>query len=288
MEWIRTANLKKYDVVQAFKKKDHLDWVKSGFDIAVGDTVYIYVGKPYSKIMYKTSCVASHVEPAERIDDREFWGNPKEFNLQSDRIRLSKIASIDSPDLSIETFHALNLVKNTIQGAYKSANYPALFSYIRDCFSEYKRQLLNDQIDEICNDELLDATEKDALVKMRVGQGYFKDKLLMKYQSKCVLCGLACKELLVASHIRPWAESAGNERLDVNNGLLLCVTHDALFDKHLISFDQEGHIAISQRLSKADQKLLQIDPKVIIPISDAMKPYMTIHYGRYLEKEKIH
>lgn len=288
MEWIRTANLKKYDVVQAFKKTDHLDWMKSGFDIAVGDTVYIYVGKPYSKIMYKTSCTASHVEPTERIDDREFWANPKEFNLQSDRIRLSKIASIDSPDLSIETFHALNLVKNTIQGAYKSANYPELFSYICDCFSEYEKPYLNDQIDEIYKDELLDATEKDALVKVRIGQGYFKDKLLMKYHSKCALCGLACKELLVASHIRPWAEAADNERLDVNNGLLLCVTHDALFDKHLISFDQEGHIFISRKLSTADKKLLQIDPEVAIPISCAMKPYIAIHYERYLEKEEIH
>ena len=47
MEWIRTANLKKYNVIEAFNAFTYLDWVKSGFEIAEGDIVYIYVGKPF-------------------------------------------------------------------------------------------------------------------------------------------------------------------------------------------------------------------------------------------------
>ena len=53
MEWIRTANLRKYNVIEAFNSLTCLDWVKSGFDIEKEDIVYIYVGKPFSRIMFK-------------------------------------------------------------------------------------------------------------------------------------------------------------------------------------------------------------------------------------------
>ncbi len=32
MEWIRTAKLKKYDVISAFSDLNEIDWRKSGFN----------------------------------------------------------------------------------------------------------------------------------------------------------------------------------------------------------------------------------------------------------------
>ena len=60
--------------------------------------------------------------------------------------------------------------------------------------------------------------------------------------SKFTNCSIL--KILIASHIVPWKEASDNERLDVENGILLSPTIDALFDKHLISFNDDGSIII--------------------------------------------
>jgi len=39
-----------------------------------------------------------------------------------------------------------------------------------------------------------------------------------------------------------------NQRLDVHNGILLSPTNDALFDRHLISFENSGKILLSEKI----------------------------------------
>ena len=95
----------------------------------------------------------------------------------------------------------------------------------------------------------LQETERIALVKSRVGQGYFRKELIKKYNSSCVITGISEKKLLVASHIKPWAVCTNKERLSVENGLLLSPTFDKLFDCGLISFKNTGKILISSQLS---------------------------------------
>lgn len=41
------------------------------------------------------------------------------------------------------------------------------------------------------------------------------------------------ERFLVASHIKTWSHSNNIDRLDIQNGLLLCPNHDALFDKDI-------------------------------------------------------
>jgi len=53
---------------------------------------------------------------------------------------------------------------------------------------------------------------------------------------------------LRASHIKPWRTSNDRERLNPENGLPLIATLDALFDKNLVSFDDNGLILISKML----------------------------------------
>ena len=112
-------------------------------------------------------------------------------------------------------------------------------------------------ISEIENTNV-EGLEKEALVKARVNQGVFRDKLLKKY-SKCCLCGVSDTSFLIASHIKPWAESNDTEKLDIENTLLLCPVHDALFDKGFISFDARGRIKISKKLDEMEQALLNIN-----------------------------
>ncbi|MCI6152936.1 MAG: HNH endonuclease [Fusobacterium perfoetens] len=95
--------------------------------------------------------------------------------------------------------------------------------------------------------------------------------------SKCKICGLSNIELLVASHIKPWSKSIDEEKLDCNNGFLLCPNHDALFDGGFISFDDEGNILISKRLTEEDLKLLHLDKNIKIDISEKNKKYLEYH-----------
>lgn len=51
-DWITPANPKYYDVISAFENSDIIEWNQSG-SFQVGDLVYMYVGAPFSSIMFK-------------------------------------------------------------------------------------------------------------------------------------------------------------------------------------------------------------------------------------------
>ena len=51
-EWIIPANPNYFDIDKALKENTTMTWKQSA-DIKINDIVYIYVGKPYSSIMYK-------------------------------------------------------------------------------------------------------------------------------------------------------------------------------------------------------------------------------------------
>lgn len=112
-------------------------------------------------------------------------------------------------------------------------------------------------IDSINNDESLLTTTKQAIINSRVGQGEFRNKLIHKY-SKCIVTGVANKNLLIASHIKPWVVSSNEERLSVDNGFLLTPTFDKLFDIGLITFDSNSVMRISQFLGKENENRLNI------------------------------
>ena len=65
--------------------------------------------------------------------------------------------------------------------------------------------------------------------------------------------------------------------MDVNNGLLLCPTHDALFDKGLITFKENGYIIISKQIEKDQYKLLNIDKYVRLDFLSKQLPYIKYH-----------
>ena len=104
----------------------------------------------------------------------------------------------------------------------------------------------------------LSSTEREAIVKARIGQGLFRKKLL-DYWGVCAVTGCEEPKLLRASHIKPWSKSSLSERLSLYNGLLLSPALDACFDAGFISFDDGGCIIISPELNKKSQMALGID-----------------------------
>lgn len=93
----------------------------------------------------------------------------------------------------------------------------------------------------------LNETTRETVIKARLGQGAFRDKLI-NYWEGCSVTGNNIFELLIASHIKPWRDCAPNECIDLTNGLLLLPNLDKAFDQGFISFQNSGEILISSQL----------------------------------------
>lgn len=114
------------------------------------------------------------------------------------------------------------------------------------------------QIDKIVNNQSLSQTEKEAIILSRRGQGEFRKRIIEKYKS-CIITGIADKRLLIASHIKPWRSATNFERLSSENGLLLSPLYDKLFDLGLITFNSNGCIVVSSKLSDNDKSRISFD-----------------------------
>ena len=86
-------------------------------------------------------------------------------------------------------------------------------------------------------------TERNAIVKSRIGQGLFRKELIRKYNGCCIITGINEKKLLIASHIKPWAVCDEHEKVDPNNGFMLSPLFDKLFDKGWPPFGNSFYLA---------------------------------------------
>lgn len=86
--------------------------------------------------------------------------------------------------------------------------------------------------------------------KRRKGQEYFRRMILANYGGRCALTGIDIPQLLLASHIIPWAESTPQQKLSPENGICLSALYDKAFDKGLIGFDGHYRAVLSNRLKE--------------------------------------
>ena len=128
-------------------------------------------------------------------------------------------------------------------------------------------------------------TERSGLVTSRVGQGYYRQQIIEKWEGKCPVTQSELLKVLISSHIVPWSECNDKERLDVENGILLSPNVDSLFDKHLISFSDNGQMIVSDKLSNEELKRLGIPMGVTIKVTEGMKKYLQRHRERLLQDD---
>jgi hypothetical protein len=143
---------------------------------------------------------------------------------------------------------------------------------------------LVDDIEAIRKDSTINKTQKELLISARIGQHKYR-KDLIELWKKCSVSKCKMTDILIASHIKPWNESSNEEKLDPYNGLLLLPNYDKLFDKHLISFDDDGRIIISPQIKKEEYKILGIsaDDK-LFNVFEENKPYLKIHREIFYSK----
>lgn len=109
----------------------------------------------------------------------------------------------------------------------------------------------NKPLEEVLNFEpelkLAEGREKERLVKIRVNQNDFRQRILASYNEKCSITGISITSLLVASHIIPWSKNT-QERLNPRNGICLNNIHDRAFDRGLITIMPDYKIKLSDAI----------------------------------------
>ena len=111
---------------------------------------------------------------------------------------------------------------------------------------------------DIVSDTSVRDTEKLSIVKARVGQGVFRERV-SQIEKKCRVTGVDNPVHLIASHCKPWRDSNNQERLDGENGLLLTPSIDHLFDRGFIGFENNGRLIISPVAHRPSLQLMGID-----------------------------
>jgi putative restriction endonuclease len=217
----------------------------------------LYLKLPFGKMHSRTNEVVELANLLERTSS-------------SIAIRLSNFASCDP-------FHKERGVKGMIGGIAQCqpiwdeffANKESLIYESERILAERQNLTLELKFEDILKDvKDLKGAFKIRAVKTRVNQNVFRQIVVANYSGKCAITGIDIPELLVASHIIPWAENE-KERLNPENGVCLSVLYDSAYDKGLISINEEYKILLAATLKKKIK-------------SDYYNKYFS-----YLENEKI-
>jgi putative restriction endonuclease len=190
-------------------------------------------------------------------------GNPEVITLAS---LINRTPS--SVALKLVNFASLDpvLKQRGIQGASNTSKadkaiWDEFFSNL-DTFSfeteNIRANLQNQSIFDVHHIEekelLKEGKSKEALVKIRVNQSFFRSMVLSSYNFTCCITGLADVRLLIASHIKPWSVDEGN-RLNPQNGLAINALHDRAFESGLLTITPEFKIKISSILKEKSSQV---------------------------------
>lgn len=155
---------------------------------------------------------------------------------------------------------------------------------IADDLDQWERKLEQ----QVIVDPHVPETDRLALIRARVGQGLFKDRV-SQIERRCRITGVENPVHLVASHCKPWRDSSNEERLNGENGLLLTPSIDHLFDRGFISFENSGKLIISPVAHRPSLERMGIDVTDLINVgafSTGQKRFLDFHRNSVLLESK--
>ena len=274
MKWLYITNSKYFNFEDAIRAGE-VGFSHDNHKVEPGDIVYIYEAGREKWVRFK--CVVTSANNEFTITDETAYGG-WELNEPILNFTVTLDYEFNTP-ITFEQLieHGISPKRISIT---KSTSKPELFAFLEKCEAE---ELIGIEPDEQEEELSVPGGERTAMVKQRINQTYFRDRLIKKY-GKCAVCGNDEIRLLNASHIIPWRDCDDDAKTELNNGLLLCPAHDRCFDLGYISFDENGKIMIASCLSKENRVLLNIKPSQKIEITDDMKPYMEYHRKNVFRK----
>lgn len=142
----------------------------------------------------------------------------------------------------------------------------------KNIFSWFKKTFLSHKsFDIFVNDvknEIIEYYKKSKIINEKSISFYrklFRDLLIIERGNRCEMpkCNINLNQCLVSSHIKAVKEILNDDNLseekkvmeiiDTNNGFLFCRNHDLLFDRHLISIENNKLICNKNILDKINQ-----------------------------------
>ena len=211
--------------------------------------------------------------------------------LDQKKIKLVKKLSIDEQAKMIYEFLRNGTVNEQTQSviefygihANQKAQYPDLtLEEVKKGLQQFNETELEElhsedeeQLEKIGYIMMNENDGKDVFrtIKTRVGQHKLRKILLQNYNYQCAMCDISHPKLLVTSHIKPWADSSPEERIDPRNAILLCKLHDALFENGFISLSDEYEVIFPEHsdFDFAGQGI-QTNIRFKTPLKDAPSP----------------
>jgi hypothetical protein len=226
-----------------------------------GDIVFSFSGTFIKAVGVASGVAQSITKPffgeAGKNWSDDGWYVPVDFILSEYPIRPKEHMEILAPLLP-EKYSPLTKDGNGLQGVYLAKVPELMGSALLDLLGNQDLRMpvvqlseltFNAEEQQIVADDALTETEKTTLVLSRRGQGKFRARV-QTVEKSCRVTGVTSKELLIASHIKPWADSDNVERLNGNNGLFLSPHIDRLFDGGFISFTSSGEMLVSSKLDR--------------------------------------
>lgn len=158
---------------------------------------------------------------------------------------------------------------------------------VNDLFSQLEVQILEEDRESYSEriEELKETLSKEQFEEeIFVRGGVFKREIPKIYDYQCAISGMRVEsttnaQLVDACHIVPFAISKDDT---ITNGISLSPTYDALFDKHLISFENNGKIILSDEIETAAfEKIGVTGQEQIRDLSFGNKQYLDQHRHRF-------
>lgn len=125
-----------------------------------------------------------------------------------------------------------------------------------------------------------DEARKKEIIRAREGQGKYREQLLEQCRF-CPITMISDDRLLIASHIKPWAASTDEEKIDPYNGFMLSPLFDKLFDRGFITFTEKRHVILSDFITPYTWKQINIKNGAFIkalPMDEKRIEYLKFHH----------
>ncbi|CUY42601.1 HNH endonuclease [Serratia marcescens] len=262
-------------------------------EVRPGDLIFSYANLKLGAVGKALSSAYDFEKPDEFRDSDEVWLRdgwridvqferlqapirPKQFIAQIQPLLPKKYSPLQKDGNGNESCYLAKLDNELGELLLELCDRKDLVSI--DDFTEFEE--IEKDILEILSAKELPETMKEALVKARIGQGFFRQEVLKLYPA-CPVTGVTMPQLLIASHIKPWRECNNKERLDPNNGIMLAPHVDALFDKGYISFTNDGVLIV-----KADREV--VNAMSILGLTDVDKVTISESSHDYLDWHRAH
>lgn len=130
---------------------------------------------------------------------------------------------------------------------------------------------------------------REGVVRRRIHQPVFRQRVLRAYESQCAICGMPRAELLDAAHIVADKEPDGVA--SVPNGMALCKIHHSAYDAELLGVSPEYEVAVREDVLEASDgpvyehglKKAHGQRLRVLPAKKALRPDSALLAQRYDE-----